>query len=139
VFYSLLRWCDVLVGNSSAGFYEAPVFGTPVVNVGDRQQGRTMSTNIMSCYPYNDPAVIGDRIELAMKGKRRTDIAHIYGDGHAAERIAKVIGGIKDPRALLRKKFRTCPKLSGGYCSLDEKLEPLRNMPPMDPFTGRFT
>jgi hypothetical protein len=28
-----------------------------------------------------------------------------YGDGHAAERIAKVIGGLKDPKALLRKKF----------------------------------
>ncbi len=40
LFYSLLRWCDVLVGNSSAGFYEAPCFDRSVVNIGDRQDGR---------------------------------------------------------------------------------------------------
>src|SRR5882672_6045452 len=123
VFYSLLRWCDVLVGNSSAGFYEAPCFGTPVVNLGDRQKGRPLGGVASQCGNSTDPAYIGEHIE-AMIGKRFGSreyggTSNPYGDGHAAERIAKVIGGIEDPRALLRKKFHQ-------WC-LSGSVEPLRD------------
>lgn len=134
VFYSLLKWCDVLVGNSSAGFYEAPCFDIQVINIGDRQKGRPHPFNVRTC-PDMMATWIGDFIDRAIKtgfGKGNSQ----YGDGHAAERIAKVIGGIEDPRVLLRKKFRTCPKMSGGYCSLDENLEPLPYDEPSRDFVG---
>ena len=101
VFYSLLKWCDALVGNSSAGFYEAPCFGIPVINISDRQKGR-MGWNIATVPA--DTSQINDAIKSCIDAPKSIGPG-LYGDGHAAERIAKVIGGIKDPRALLRKKF----------------------------------
>jgi len=41
----VLRHADVLIGNSSSGVLEAPSFGIPVLNVGDRQRGREQATN----------------------------------------------------------------------------------------------
>lgn len=46
-FSSLLKHAKCLVGNSSSGIKEASFFGTPVVNIGTRQQGRTRSENIV--------------------------------------------------------------------------------------------
>jgi UDP-N-acetylglucosamine 2-epimerase (hydrolysing) len=54
-FITLLRHAKVVVGNSSCGVREAPVFGVPVVNVGTRQCGRVMSMNVTSVAPtYGD-------------------------------------------------------------------------------------
>lgn len=39
-FMSLLKASSVLVGNSSVSLHEAPLFGVPVVNIGDREKGR---------------------------------------------------------------------------------------------------
>jgi UDP-hydrolysing UDP-N-acetyl-D-glucosamine 2-epimerase len=46
-FIALLRDAQCLVGNSSSGIKEAAYFGTPVVNIGRRQQGRMRGPNIM--------------------------------------------------------------------------------------------
>lgn len=106
LFYSLLKHCDVLVGNSSAGYYEASYFGTKVLDLGDRQCGRTRPFNVRQESHWN-AGVISSHIDVAMSKEPWVGglVDHPYGDGHAAERIAKVIGGIKDPRALLRKRF----------------------------------
>src|SRR5258706_2648309 len=109
VFYSLLKWCDVLVGNSSAGFYEAPCFGIPVVNIGDRQEGRSRPCNMLF-HPNLGPEDIAGAIDYTIRAtpapiELREPVTNTYGDGHAAERIAKVIGGISDHKSLLRKKF----------------------------------
>jgi UDP-N-acetylglucosamine 2-epimerase (hydrolysing) len=39
-FLSLLKHADMVVGNSSAGIREAPVYGVPSINIGSRQQSR---------------------------------------------------------------------------------------------------
>jgi GDP/UDP-N,N'-diacetylbacillosamine 2-epimerase (hydrolysing) len=46
VFCAAMRHCTVMVGNSSAGIIEAASFGTPVVNVGDRQRLRERNANV---------------------------------------------------------------------------------------------
>lgn len=43
----LLKHADLLIGNSSSGILEAPSFGLPVLNVGDRQRGREKAENIL--------------------------------------------------------------------------------------------
>ena len=35
-----MKHSDLIVGNSSSGLIEAPVIGTRVINIGDRQKGR---------------------------------------------------------------------------------------------------
>lgn len=47
-YLSLLRYASCIVGNSSAGIIEAPVLGTPSVNVGQRQMGRPMAASVLS-------------------------------------------------------------------------------------------
>ncbi len=44
LFLSAMKHCEYMIGNSSAGYYEAPTLGTKFVNVGSRQNGRTPIT-----------------------------------------------------------------------------------------------
>ena len=46
-YFSLLRMARAMVGNSSSGIVEAASFKLPVVNVGNRQQGRTCARNVI--------------------------------------------------------------------------------------------
>lgn len=106
LFLSLLKHCDMLIGNSSAGFYEAPCFGTPAINIGDRQQGRTKPSNVMTVHAEAAEISKGINGVLHFSGfGKLLQVANPYGDGHAAERIAKVIAAVGDPKALLRKRF----------------------------------
>lgn len=45
-YYSAMKYCSYMLGNSSSGIIEAASFGCYVVNVGDRQKGRHGSENI---------------------------------------------------------------------------------------------
>lgn len=43
------RYAAVVAGNSSSGLVEIPSLGTPVVNVGERQEGRQCSKAVIHC------------------------------------------------------------------------------------------
>jgi UDP-N-acetylglucosamine 2-epimerase (hydrolysing) len=45
-FLTLLKHASAIVGNSSAGIREAPVYGVPTVNLGTRQRGRFRHSSI---------------------------------------------------------------------------------------------
>lgn len=46
-FYSALKWSGGMTGNSSSGMIEAPAFGIPTLNVGDRQEGRARGRSVV--------------------------------------------------------------------------------------------
>lgn len=48
-YLSALQFCKAVVGNSSSGITEAPSFGIPTVNIGDRQRGRICAESIINC------------------------------------------------------------------------------------------
>lgn len=48
-YLSVLQFVQVVVGNSSSGITEAPSFGIPTVNIGDRQRGRVCAESIINC------------------------------------------------------------------------------------------
>jgi UDP-N-acetylglucosamine 2-epimerase len=48
IFSWLLSKTRCFIGNSSAGIKECSYLGVPVVNVGDRQSGRTKAKNVVS-------------------------------------------------------------------------------------------
>ncbi len=50
-YLSLLKIVDVIIGNSSSGFIEAPVLKVPVINIGNRQNGRPKDKNIIFSEP----------------------------------------------------------------------------------------
>ena len=44
----------LVIGNSSSGVLETPTFGIRTINIGNRQEGRIMSNNIINCnYDFN--------------------------------------------------------------------------------------
>jgi len=106
VYTSLLREADVMIGNSSSGLIEAPSFGLPVVNVGDRQRGRLRAANVIDVAA--DRAAIVGAILRALDPAFRRGLAGLvnpYGDGQAAPRIARVLREVELGPRLTRKRF----------------------------------
>jgi UDP-N-acetylglucosamine 2-epimerase (non-hydrolysing)/GDP/UDP-N,N'-diacetylbacillosamine 2-epimerase (hydrolysing) len=60
-YLSLLNLCDAVVGNSSSGIIEAPAFGKPTVNIGNRQDGRLRANSI------TDVGVTKQKIQTAIE------------------------------------------------------------------------
>ncbi len=50
-YLSALKYCEMVIGNSSSGLTEAPSFGVPTINIGDRQKGRIQAQSILNCQP----------------------------------------------------------------------------------------
>ena len=48
-YLSAMEHASTVIGNSSSGIIEAPAFGTPSVNIGDRQKGRLRAASIIDC------------------------------------------------------------------------------------------
>jgi len=47
-FLTLLKNAQFIIGNSSAGIREAPYYGIPIINIGSRQQNRTLHADIIN-------------------------------------------------------------------------------------------
>jgi UDP-hydrolysing UDP-N-acetyl-D-glucosamine 2-epimerase len=93
-YLSLLRHADALVGNSSSALIEAPSFGLPVVNVGERQRGRVRAANVVSCPPQRD--AIATALRRALDPAFRTSLADLknpYDHGDMARRVLAVLAG----------------------------------------------
>lgn len=106
VYLSLLKHCRCLIGNSSSGYYEAPHFGTTVLDIGDRQKGRekpkcltNVRVDLHEIANYLHPA---NTINSGIKIKKCPQ--KIYGDGTAADKIADIICKT-ELTELLRKKW----------------------------------
>ena len=48
---SLLQIADAIIGNSSSGILEMPIFGKPSINIGQRQEGRIKAKSIINVAP----------------------------------------------------------------------------------------
>lgn len=56
-YLSAMKYCSMVIGNSSSGILEAPVMGVPTVNIGDRQRGRLQKVSIINCAPCTEEIV----------------------------------------------------------------------------------
>jgi UDP-hydrolysing UDP-N-acetyl-D-glucosamine 2-epimerase len=105
-YLGLMRGAEALVGNSSSGIMEAPTFGTPAVNIGRRQVGRTQAANVLNV--GHSKADIVDAIRRAMTPEfRRQARAAVnpYGDGSASQRIVEVLRKLEVSDALRFKEM----------------------------------
>jgi UDP-hydrolysing UDP-N-acetyl-D-glucosamine 2-epimerase len=81
-----------VVGNSSVGIRECSYLGVPVVNIGDRQEGRERGINVVD--------VGYDREEIAAAVTRQFETGRfpldtLYGDGRSGRRIAELMNRIE--------------------------------------------
>jgi len=102
LYFSLIKYVDAVVGNSSSGIYEVPSFKKPTVNIGDRQKGRLMASSVINCAPEKS------EIEKAIREafvKDCSDTVNPYGDGNSSAKIIQIIKSIDDYKSLLKKHF----------------------------------
>ena len=92
-FSLLLKYCNCLIGNSSAGIREACVFGTPVINIGTRQNFRVNDDlkNVHTMLDYNESELYEKIIYLSEK---RYEPNFYFGDGNASTKIVKILKNI---------------------------------------------
>jgi UDP-hydrolysing UDP-N-acetyl-D-glucosamine 2-epimerase len=114
-YFSLMSRACAMVGNSSSGLVEAASFGLPVVNVGDRQAGRTRSANVVDV--DGDRVAIGAAIWKATSQEFRSslgNLVNLYGDGTASSKITARLTSQALGPPLLRKKFYRVPGATNG-------------------------
>lgn len=103
LFLGLMRDAVALVGNSSSGIIEAASFGTPVLNLGDRQFGRERNENVIDL-PF-DRAKISTALQRIWRGgrPRRYPRRNVYGSPGVGRRVADALAAIQIDDRLLRK------------------------------------
>ncbi len=91
-YWGLLRIADAMLGNSSSGLIEAPAVGLPVVNVGDRQEGRAREANVIDVEPVGSAVAAALRRALQPETRSTIGARRLHqSDGQAGERIARII------------------------------------------------
>lgn len=106
-YLSALKYAAAVIGNSSSGIVEAPAFGVPSVNIGNRQEGRLKASSIIDCIVMEDS--IRDAIGRALSDGFRTGLdsgSNPYqGENVAARIVGKVEEFLRDGKIDLMKQF----------------------------------
>jgi GDP/UDP-N,N'-diacetylbacillosamine 2-epimerase (hydrolysing) len=89
-YLSAMKHADLLIGNTSSGIIEAASFRKPVVNIGNRQQGRLQSGNVIDCDIEDLEACIHQALSSAFVDKCG-EVVNVYGEGRAAEQIVRAL------------------------------------------------
>lgn len=98
-FYRFLAKAKCAIGNSSSFIREGAYFGTPVVLIGNRQEGREKDNNIMQADLEKNN--IKNAIIIQMNhGPYEKSL--LFGDGSSGEKIAKILENIEVD---IQKKF----------------------------------
>jgi GDP/UDP-N,N'-diacetylbacillosamine 2-epimerase (hydrolysing) len=104
-YLSLLKYSNLVIGNSSSGVIEAPSFRIPVINIGNRQQSRITARNVI--HSSSDEA---DIIRSIKKGLSRAFVnkaakaINPYENGKASVNILKALKKYKNFSSI-EKKF----------------------------------
>ena len=104
---TLLSKCRVLIGNSSSGIHEAASFKKPVLNIGNRQNGRLKPKNVIdSSYDLKE---IIEKTKYILNNKRFTkslnSLKNPYGDGKSAIKILKYLKKINLSKKIIQKQI----------------------------------
>ncbi len=87
-YMSLMRLCDVVVGNSSSGLIEGPALRRATVNIGDRQQGRLRAASVIDA--AETAAAIEGALRQALSPAFQATLPGLrspYGHGQASRAI----------------------------------------------------
>ena len=106
-YLSALKYCRIVIGNSSSGIIEAPSFGKPIINIGDRQKGRICADSVINC-GYTQPE-IQQAMETALTEEFENKARNCRNPYEKENTAANIISVIKD--YLLNDKI----KLKKGF------------------------
>jgi len=104
-FLGLLKYCGVLVGNSSSGMIEASCFDIPVVNIGMRQKDREKGNNVVDVMDTSNASLHKAMMSAFRMKKQKIKKNRIYGDGAASKKIVKHLERITLDKKLIQKQI----------------------------------
>ena len=90
-YFTAMNYCTLLIGNTSSGIIEAASFKKYVINLGERQKGRTTSSNVI--HTAIDSSVIISKI-LNTANLMDFEGDNIYFNGGASEKILNILKSI---------------------------------------------
>jgi UDP-N-acetylglucosamine 2-epimerase (non-hydrolysing)/GDP/UDP-N,N'-diacetylbacillosamine 2-epimerase (hydrolysing) len=104
-YWSLLKYSDLVLGNSSSGIMETASLSLPTIDIGMRQQGRERPKNVLHSAPV--ARSILETVEKGLSKEFRQSIEGMtnpYGDGHASEKIVEILTKVPLGDKLLIKR-----------------------------------
>ncbi len=103
LYYSLLRFSSVLIGNSSSGLLEAPILNTPSINLGQRQKGRLLEKSVLNCN-FNKNEIIKKINKVLNKRNKKIKIKY-HINKEASKTILKTLSNINLKQIKVKKFF----------------------------------
>lgn len=90
-YLSFMRQVVFVLGNSSSGIVEAPFLHIPVINIGERQKGRHLCSNVFQCSA--EKRDIFEAVHKYSSFSESIDLTdlHYWGDGHTSEKVVSVL------------------------------------------------
>lgn len=69
-YFSALKYCSFVIGNSSSGLLEAPTFKIPTINIGERQKGRIEAKSVINCGETKEEIVNAIRHGISLEFRK---------------------------------------------------------------------
>jgi len=86
-FLTLLKNSNFIIGNSSAGIREAPVYGVPTINIGNRQHGRSINKQIINI----DEKIIDVLQAIYNADNKKINLVKEFGEGNSCEKFYRIL------------------------------------------------
>ena len=97
-FLTLLKGSEFIIGNSSAGIHEAPVYAVPTINIGERQHNRIKHASVYNI-DFNEKKIL-ETILFVPRAGATPPLFH-YGNGDSA---AKFMDALDDHGLWIRSR-----------------------------------
>ncbi len=104
-YLSLMKYSDLVIGNSSSGIIEAPSLGVPTINIGPRQEGRVKAKSVIQVDGTTKSIIKGIHLGLKKEFVKKAKLKeNPYGKGQSARKIASALLK-KNYEKIIFKKF----------------------------------
>lgn len=86
-FLTLLKNSDLILGNSSAALMEAPIYGIPAINIGNRQENRFFHVSIKNT-KFNEKQIIS---AIKILENKKFKLTKHFGKGNSSKLISIIL------------------------------------------------
>ena len=100
-YFSLIKYCKAVIGNSSSGLLEVPSFKIPTVNIGERQTGRVYAPSVINCLATKKSITLAIKKTFNKKfSSKLKNIKNPYYNGETSKKIINILKNKKIPQNL---------------------------------------
>lgn len=100
-YLTLLKNSKCLIGNSSSGIYEAPVYGIQTINIGTRQENRFNYDSILNL-DFDEESIIDN---IKKKWGSKYELSKNYGHGDSSKKFIEILSSTEIWNTSKQKKF----------------------------------